>query len=117
MTLGVNKPKEPSKYNPTWGAMKDLEKYIHDTWRRYNAELSESPSVQFVKSFNIVKDQAIPYAHEHLILRDKPLVQIEENLNTLYGTYWNGQFIEEALYSIKGLEERRSKLLLDREID
>jgi hypothetical protein len=114
---GSDKPKAPFKYNPSWAVEEEFRSLVSENWKKYDLGNPESASVQFVASLRVVKEKAISWAHERHLAQDRNLFNIEEELKSWYETYVDGSFTVEATSSIKSLELKKAKLLLDQEKD
>ena len=115
--MGEGNPKAAFNITLHWELGNIFWKIVHGSCSNFDPELEELTRVLFVSSLKKVKYQVIPCAHEQFISKDRALVKLEEDLSSPYSSFSKGIFTYVAMSSIKYLEARRNKLLMDYDLD
>jgi hypothetical protein len=95
----------------------DFRSLVSDNWKKIHSAYSDHACIQFVDSLKQLKQKVVPWAHEKLQAQNRSLLRVKEDLKIQYETYSKGYFSAKLLASIKYLEEKKAKLLLDQEKD
>ena len=99
------------------GSWEDFRKLVHGSWYKFDPELEELAFVQFESSLKKVKARVIPWDHEQFISKDREMVKLEKHLSSPYSSCSKGIFTYVSISSIKYLEERMNKLIMDTKLD
>jgi len=90
---------------------------VKSSWKHYDGNLDDYVCSQFTRSLKLVKDKVVFWAGKRYKARDRQLNDVEQILDRSFKENVEGLLNAEVLNSIKLLESKKCKLLLDREND
>eukprot|EP01018_Ginkgo_biloba_P022058 Gb_03022 [translate_table: standard] len=109
------RPSSPFKFIPGWLEEDEFVRLARDLWVPYNENLRESASLQFAANLKKLKQATIGWAHTKKIKEAKELFEVESKLEVLYVSEGVGYLSEESKAEMTTLEQRRRKLLDEKE--
>jgi hypothetical protein len=115
LRTGLDKPPSPFKFNRTWLSDETFLKLVKENWQYYNPGSNETAGLHFVKNLHIIKEKTKTWAHQKLLKEDLELKELESKLNLISEDQGGGFDTTNAKLSLLKLEERRNRLLKEKE--
>jgi hypothetical protein len=115
LRTGLDKPPSPFKFNRTWLKHETFLKLLKENWQYYNPRSNETIGLHFVKNLHIIKEKTKTLAHQKILKEDLELKELESKLNLISEDQGGGFDTTNAKLSLLKLEERRNRLLKEKE--
>jgi hypothetical protein len=112
---GANKPPSPFKFNRTWLNDDTFLKLVWENWTPFNPESNSTVGLHFVKNLQRLKEKTKSWAYQKLLTEDLELKDLELQLKLLSEEEGGGFATSEAKINLLKLEERRNRLIKEKE--
>jgi hypothetical protein len=112
---GPRKPASPFKFNKTWLTNDSFINLVRENWIPFHQESNQSTTSHFVENLKRIKAKTKIWAFQKRQNEDLELKEIESQLQRISEEEGGGYATLEAKISLLRMEERRNKLLKEKE--